>query len=104
MTKQNQVKEYNQNNKGYNITNIKKMTSEQLTSYAKYGAGSLFELYQNPSNAKVSSYNDILNTYDPKKIISVQGSAHSYSVVLQAANDDILHITKANNYLVKVAN
>jgi hypothetical protein len=63
----------------------------------------LDDLYQKPSEAKKASYNTILRTYNPKQIISVQGACFSYSVLLEAENGDVLHITKDNNYLVKVA-
>lgn len=103
MNKQQRITEYNTKNRGYYITNIKKMTSEQLASYKKWGVDSLYKLYDNPSNAKISSWQDILATYNPIQIIAVQGSHHSYSVILQASNNDYMHITKANNYLVEVA-
>lgn len=102
-TKAQQVKEYNDNNPGYYITGIKSLSSEQINAYRKYGAGSLDELYKSPSDAKKSSYNKILRDYSPREIIAVQGSCHTYSVILEAGNGDILHITQQNNYLVKVA-
>ena len=101
MNKQQRIQEYNLVNKGYNITNIKKMNNETIEAYGKWGASSLNELYANPSNAKKASYKDIINTYNPE-IISVQGSCHSYSVILRASNGDILHITKSNNYLIDI--
>ena len=102
MTKAQRIAEYNRANKSYCITNIKKLSKENIQSSKKFGSNSLHECYANPSQAKISSYNDILSTYEPKEIISVQGSSHSYSVLLQASNGDILHITKANNYLVDI--
>lgn len=101
MTKQDKIKAYNSKNDGYNITNIKKMTQEQIENYRVYGDKSLYELYADPSQLKIDSYNEILATYKPE-IIGVQGSCFSYSVLLKADNGDILHITKDNNYLVEV--
>lgn len=100
ITKLDRIKEYNQKNPGYNITATKRMTASDLEWYQKWGAGSLRELYKNPSDAKVASYNAILRDYKPRRIIGVQGSCHTYSVVLEAGNGDILHITARNNYLV----
>lgn len=95
------IKEYNLNNKGYNITAIKKMNKEQL-QYAKiHGCKSLTQCYVNPSDTKIQTYQDILNTYNPE-ILQVLGGSHQYSVLLKADNGDILHITKSNNYLVEV--
>lgn len=102
ITKLDRIKEYNQNNPGYNITATKRMTEQDLAWYEKWGARSLDDLYKNPSDAKRSSYNAILRDYKPRRIIGVQGSCHTYSVVLEAANGDILHITARNNYLVTV--
>jgi len=101
MTKQQEVNLYNQLNPDYHITGIYKMSSEQIESRIKYSADSLYDLYEQPSYAKVSSYNAILNKYNPKKILAVIGSSMTYSVLLIAANNDTLLITKNNNYLVK---
>lgn len=101
MTKREQVEQYNLNNPGYHITGIKTMTAEQLAGYRKYGASSLYELYNNPSEAKMNSYAKLLHQYDYDEVISVQGNSMSYSVLLRAGNGDLLHITKDNNYLVK---
>jgi hypothetical protein len=98
----NRIQEYNEKNKSYNITGIKKYTPEQLNYIKLNSAKSLDELYQNCSDIKRSSYNDIINTYEPIRILGVQGSCHSYSVILIAGNYDIVHITRANNYLVEV--
>ena len=102
MNKKQRIEEYNKNNPGYNITGIKTMDLEYIEARRKYGAGSLEDLYKNPSNAKRSSYNSILNRYAPADIIALQGSCHSYSVLLRAGNGDILHITRANTYLIDV--
>lgn len=104
MTKQERITEYNQLNKGYNITGIKKVNREHLDWLRIGGAKSLDELYKSYSSAKYNSYKDILNTYEPIQIIGLQGSSMSYSVTLQAKNGDILWITKDNNYLVEVIN
>lgn len=101
MTKAEQVKQYNAEH-NYQITNIKKMTAEQISWYVKYGSKSLSEHYNKPSYAKQDSYNWILRTYKPKQILAVQGNSMTYSVLLVADNGDTLHITKANNYLVQV--
>lgn len=101
MTKAQRIKEYNDNNKGYNITGIKKINNEHLQWLNVNGAKSLDELYQSYSDAKRSSYNNILNTYKPKKIIGLQGSSMTYSVTLVAENGDTLWITRNNNYLVE---
>lgn len=102
ITKADRVKAYNELNSGYYITGIKKMTSEQIEGYRRWGKNSLYELYDNPSDLKVDSWNKILRDYSPDKIISVQGSSHSYSVLLVAENGDTLHITRENNYLIEV--
>ncbi len=101
-TKKERIAIYNAVNKGYNISDIKKLTLEQIRGYENFGAKSLYELYQKPSNNKIESYNYILATYKPKEILCVQGSCNTYSVLLVAENDNILHITKGNNYLVKI--
>ena len=62
----------------------------------------LYELYQKPSEYKREAWNDILKNYAPREIISVQGSAMTFSVWLVANNGDIIHITRDNNYLVTV--
>jgi len=101
MTKQQEVNLYNQLNPGYDITGIYKMSGEQLVARIQYGVDSLYDLYKHPSNAKVTSYNAILNKYKPKKILADTGSCMHYSVLLIAENNDTLLITKNNNYLVK---
>lgn len=102
MTKQERVREYNAINKGYNITGIKKLRKDHL-QYAELNyAKSLDELYNTYSDAKRSSFNDILVTYKPSKIIGLQGSSMTYSVYLVADNGDTLWITRCNNYLVNI--
>lgn len=101
-TKADKIKQYNQGASGYNITGIKKMTSAQVEGYRRYGEKDLHDLYKNPSVYKINSWNKILTDYSPIEIIGVQGSCHSYSVLLVAENGDTLHITKDNNYLVEV--
>jgi len=101
MTKQQLIKEYNNKNRGYAITAIKTVNIDFIT-VNQWCNHSLSDLYTKPSEYKVSSYNDILATYDPIKIIDVRGSCHSYCVVLQAENGGYLHITKSNNYLLQM--
>jgi len=101
MTKAQIIKEYNANNKGYNITGIKKCSNEELNWALNNNAKSLDELYKSYSNAKRSSYNDILATYKPKQIIGLQGSSMAYSVTFVADNGDTLWITRNNNYLIE---
>ena len=96
-----QVKEYNKKNENYHITGIKKVNKKHLQYLAVNGAKTLGELYQNCSNEKWNSYNAILQTYKPEKIIGLVGSSHSYSITLVADNGDTLWITRCNNYLVK---
>lgn len=103
MNKADKIKQYNEKNKNYNITNIKKLTQEAIGYYAKYGKQSLSELYTTYSNAKRQSWDYIIATYKPSRIIGVQGNTMTYSVVLEAENGDVLHITRDNNYLVEVA-
>lgn len=103
MTKAQRVQEYNKLNKSYNITNIKKMTQDEIDSRKQYVAKSLDELYARPSHAKENSYDEILNTYKPQEILAVAGSSHAYSVLLVAETGDKLFITRSNNYLVEVA-
>lgn len=102
MNKQERIAEYNKNNPGYAITNIKRLNQDQIEGYGWNGNKSLYDLYQKPSQAKIDSYNQIFFDYHPNKIIGIQGSCYSYSVLLEAENGDILHITKDNNYLVEV--
>lgn len=101
MTKQDKIKAYNSKNDGYNITNIKKMTQEQLGYYTNSNK-TIWDLYQRPSYAKENSYNQIIEQYKPNRILGLVGSSHSYSITLEAENGDILWITKDNNYLVEV--
>lgn len=102
VTKAERVKQYNQANRGYNVTGIKKMTVEELQYIRLNEPKSLDELYSSYSDAKLRSYNDIMSTYKPQEIIAVRGSNHSYSVTLVAENGDILNITKSNNYLIEI--
>lgn len=94
------IKNYNKINNNYNITGVKKISKEDLQYLDINGSKTLDELYKNYSNAKKNSYNDILNTYKPIKIIGLQGSSMAYSITLIAKNGDTLWITKDNNYLV----
>lgn len=96
------IKQYNDNNKGYNITGIKKLPVGRINHLRENAPKSLNELYKRCSDAKWDSWYDILKTYEPKEIIGLQGSSMAYSVVLIASNGDTLWITKDNNYLVEV--
>lgn len=102
MTKAQQLQQAREAYPSYHITGVETMTQGQIDKYEKYGNHSLDELYAKPSDAKRASYNDILRTYQPSKIHAVQGSAHSYSVLLTTHDGVVMHITKANNYIVKV--
>ena len=99
-TKADKIKQYNLDNKGYNITNIKKMTEEQL-AYYKNGNTELRDIYDRYSEAKRESFDWIKRTYKPT-VLGMVGSSHAYSVVLVADNGDTLWITRDNNYLVEV--
>ncbi len=101
-TKAQRVKEYNENNKGYYITNIKKMTQEQVDNWKKYSENTLHELYKRPSDAKVNSWRKLWVQYEPLEVLGFTGNSQTYSVMLVAANGDLLHITRDNNYLVEV--
>lgn len=101
MNKLERIKQYNEQNEGYNITNIKKMTKDQL-SYYENSNKTIWDLYQNPSWAKESSYNKIIEQYKPNRVLGLCGSSHAYSITLEAENGDILWITRDNNYLVEV--
>lgn len=101
MTRAQQIKEYN-DKYNYDITGIKKFYGKPSDLKTAWSSRSLYELYVKPSDAKVASWNDILATYKPQEILSVQGSAHTYGVHLIAENGDLLHITKSNNYLLEV--
>jgi len=103
MIKSDRIKEYNNLNSGYHITGIKSMTVDQLESYKKYNNhNDIYSFYARPSQYKINSWNDILRDYNPVEIISIQGNSQTYSVILKAANGDILHITKWNNYLIEL--
>lgn len=97
-----QVEEYNKNNPGYYITNIKNTTPDQIAGAIKYGSKSLQECYKSPSDRKISSYNGIIKRYAPAQVLAVQGSCQQYTVLLRAGNGDILHVTHGNVYLVNV--
>jgi hypothetical protein len=102
MTKADKIKQYNIDNQGYNITNIKKMTTQDLAYYRTYGKQSLRELYTRHSDAKQDSWDEIVRTYQPQEVLGMVGNSMTYSVLLVAGNGDTLHITKDNNYLVEV--
>ena len=102
MTKAERIKEYNTVNRDYNITGIKKIERQYIDWSRVNHAKSLDDLYQSYSDAKRSSYRDILETYRPLEIIGLKGSSMAYSVYLKASNGDILWITRDNNYLVDV--
>lgn len=101
-TKQDIIKEYNENNPGYNITAIKTLDKGAMNAYEQWGKSSLYDLYDKPSQAKIDSWNEIIKTYSPDEILAVVGNSYSYSVLLIAGNGDVLHITRSNNYLVEV--
>lgn len=106
-TKKQLISEYNSVNsaysdKGYGITGIKEYPKEAIQWLRVNGAKSLDELYASYSDIKRRTYREILDVYAPLEVIGLQGSSMQYSVVLKASNGDILWITKANNYLVKV--
>jgi hypothetical protein len=100
-TKQDKIKDYNDINSGYAITGIKKMSKTSINYNKVHGYKSLYELYKTYSDAKHSSYQAILATYNPE-ILRVNGNSMTYSVLLKASNGDILHITRCNNYLIEV--
>lgn len=102
MTRREQIKQYNIDNPGYNITAVKKFYGKPQDLSSVWSSKSLYELYQKPSDAKIESWEEILRTYQPREILSVQGSVHTYSVHLIASNGDVLHITRSNNYLLEV--
>lgn len=102
MTKAERVKKYNELYEGYHITNIKRMTQNEIDYYRHYGKGSLHELYKQPSQAKLDSWRKIWVQYEPLEILGFVGSSHTYSVMLVAKNGSLLHITPSNNYLVEV--
>ena len=102
ITKADRIKEYNRANAGYRITNIIKMDRESIEARRKYGARSLKDLHKRPSDAKQSIYNRILAQYAPRDIVALAGSCHTFSMLLQAANGDYLHITPKNTYLVVI--
>jgi hypothetical protein len=101
MIKQNKIKAYNDQYPSYAITGIKKMSKDSINYSKVNGYKSLNELYNSYSDAKYSSYQAILATYNPE-IIDVSGNSMSYSVLLKADNGDVLHITRKNNYLIEV--
>ena len=100
LTKADRIKEYNRVNPDYNITNIKAMRADNLGWSGSNT--SLFELYDKPSDEKIEIWEELLETYKPSRIYSVQGSGWAFSVVMRADNGDVLHITKGNNYLIDV--
>ena len=102
-SKADKIKQYNELNGGYDITGISKMTQEQIDGYAKWGENDLYDLYAKPSDAKIEAWEWIHRTYKPSRIVSVRGNCMTYSVLLEADNGDVLHITRDNNYLVEVA-
>lgn len=103
MTKQERVKAYNNLYEGYDITNVKKMTQEQVNGWKSWGVGSLYELYKRPSQAKLDSWDKLVEQYEPQEVLGFTGNSMTYSVMLVAKNGSLLHITRSNNYLVEVA-
>lgn len=101
MTREEQIRDYNERNAGYYITGIKRLTAEQVKAY-RNGYKSVDELYRNPSDAKRASWRDIVTRYNPSEVLGLHGSCHTYSVVLRAENGDLLHITRDNNYLIEL--
>jgi len=101
-SKAQQVRDYNELNKNYAITGIKEVSKDSLQYMRVNAAKSLDELYSSYSDIKRRTYREILDVYAPLEVIGLQGSSMQYSVVLKASNGDILWITKANNYLVRV--
>lgn len=102
MRTSNTIKNYNKINKNYCITGIKKLSKERLQHLDINTPKTLSGLYKNCSNAKWNSYKNIITTYNPIKIIGLQGSSMAYSITLIAKNGDTLWITKDNNYLVTI--
>jgi len=101
ITKAQRIKEYNEVNKGYAITGIKKVNKEHLKYLEVNGAKTLDELYKYYSMAKLASYKEIMRVYNPREVIGLVGSNHAYSITLVADNGDTLWITRCNNYLVE---
>jgi hypothetical protein len=102
MTKEEIVRRYNERYPSHKITGVKFMSAEELVMRSTHSAKSLAEVYAKPSDTKVASYREILETYKPREIFSVLGGSHMYSVLLMAENGEVLHITKDNNWLVVV--
>lgn len=100
ITKRERIDQYNKQY-NYHITNIKKLPREHVEYRLTHGAWSLDELYKSYSDAKRQSYQWILDTYKPTRI-GLEGNCMTYSAVIQAANGDILWITRDNNYIVEV--
>lgn len=101
MTKAERIKAYNELYPRFNITGIKKMTEDEIESRVQWGGRSLRDVYKRPSDAKLETYDDLIEQYNPKSILAIQGNSQSFSVLLVAWNGDTLHITKDNNYLVE---
>ena len=101
MTKAERIKAYNELYPRFNITGIKKMTEDEIESRIQWGGRSLRDVYKRPSYAKLEAYDDLIEQYNPKSILAIQGNSQSFSVLLVAWNGDTLHITKDNNYLVE---
>jgi hypothetical protein len=100
MSKRERIEQYN-DKYGYQITGIKKVSSEHIRYMLTHGASSLDELYKTYSNAKRESFEWIVNTYKPLRI-GLQGNCMTYSAILEASNGDFLWITRDNNYLLEV--
>lgn len=101
MLKSEKIENYNLEYPSYKITGIKKMNKKSINYSKVHGNKTLSELYNSYSDIKRSSYQAILATYKPQ-ILDVSGNNMMYSVLLKADNGDILHITRANNYLIEV--
>lgn len=102
MTTKEKLKTYQELYPDYHITGVKKMTLEEIKSREHYGYDSLYELYDKPSEAKDSSYRELLERYNPQSVLAVTGNSMAYSVLLVAENGVTMHITRDNNYLVEV--
>lgn len=85
------------------ITGVKSMTEEQIKNFSWYGYTTLEEVYKRPSKLKEQAWGWVMDTYRPLEVYGVNGNSQTFSVLLQADNGVIMHITKDNKYLVEIA-
>lgn len=66
------------------------------------GNTSIYDIYANPSDAKIRAFNQVIKQYQPDEILSVAGNCQTFTVTLKTSKGVMMHITRANNYIVEL--